>query len=396
MIGVMPAYCLEIHSGYRCRHAGRCCTARWDIPIEADAAHAVELWFRGRSAERPFKPGGAPAGYAAVLSRRPDGRCVFFDRRPDGSCDVHRELGEERLPSACRHFPRIALTDSRGTFVTLSHYCPTAAELLFSGGILTTVQAPATLSLEGTIEGLNASDALPPLLRPGMLMDLDSYHAWEQAALRVLNDGRIHASDALDNIAAATARLEGWAPGGTPLIDAVHSAFCGGNSEEVRLEPALDEAGGGPPPVDGPDATAALWALALDAVPEGLPRPETISLTERGFRDAACVLDEHDAVVRAYLSARLFGNWMAYYGRGLSDVVWYLRTHRAVLQVEVARRRAECAERRALLLEAIRAADLLMVHLAGIGRLARLLRELEAGSWKLGASRKLEAGSSKP
>ena len=378
MIGLMAAYCLAIHGSYGCRHAGACCTAGWDIPIEADAARTVEVWFRGRSAERPFRAGGAPAGYAAVLSRRDDGGCVFFERRTGGSCGVHRELGEDRLPSACRHFPRVALTDRRGTFVTLSHYCPTAAELLFSNGALTSVEAPPRLSLDGTVEGLNATEALPPLLRPGILMDLEAYDAWEQAALGVLRTGRLHATDALDAIAAATARIERWVPGGTSLVDAVRGAFCEG---EVRLKP---------------DTTRTeLWTLARDAVPEGLPRPERMAFRERQHREASCVLREYDAAARAYLAARLFGNWMAYHGRGLPDIVAFLQVHHAVLQVEVARRLSDDAvvDRRALLLESIRAADLLMVHLVDISRLAQLMKTLPASSFRLPASGKLSAES---
>ena len=46
-------------------------------------------------------------------------------------CIVHRDLGEPHLPTTCRHFPRVAVQDRRGTFVSLSHFCPTAASMLF-------------------------------------------------------------------------------------------------------------------------------------------------------------------------------------------------------------------------------------------------------------------------
>jgi len=70
-------------------------------------------------------------------------------------------------------FPRIVLHDARGTFISLSHFCPTAASLLFeSTGEAVIVQAPAALSDIGELDGLDARHVWPPLLRPNMLMDL--------------------------------------------------------------------------------------------------------------------------------------------------------------------------------------------------------------------------------
>ena len=60
-------------------------------------------------------------------------------------CAIHRVLGHDALPSACRHFPRAAVTDDLGTFVTLSHFCPTAASMLFRDDVeLSIVEAPAS------------------------------------------------------------------------------------------------------------------------------------------------------------------------------------------------------------------------------------------------------------
>ena len=55
-----------------------------------------------------------------------------------------------------------------------------------------------------TLEGLDARDALPPLLRPGMLTDLDGYDAWEQRAIGVLARGDLTAEQALARIERAT------------------------------------------------------------------------------------------------------------------------------------------------------------------------------------------------
>jgi hypothetical protein len=68
---------------------------------------------------------------------------VFYEHETH-LCGVHRALGEGALPATCRIFPRIALTDARGTFITLSHYCPTAAAMLFRTDVpLEIVESPA-------------------------------------------------------------------------------------------------------------------------------------------------------------------------------------------------------------------------------------------------------------
>ena len=45
-------------------------------------------------------------------------------------------VGEPMLPATCGHFPRLAVRDARGTFVSLSHFCPTAAATLFREDVL--------------------------------------------------------------------------------------------------------------------------------------------------------------------------------------------------------------------------------------------------------------------
>src|SRR6185436_6391704 len=122
----------------------------------------------------------------SILATREDGACVFFEPLAGRLCAVHRTVGPRLLPSACRNFPRIALRDPRGVFVTLSHYCPTAARLLLRDQDLAIVDAPASITLDGEVEGLDATGVLPPLLRQGMLMSLDAYDTWEREAVATL------------------------------------------------------------------------------------------------------------------------------------------------------------------------------------------------------------------
>jgi len=183
MIAFMAAFCLSIHARYQCRHAGACCQ-NWTLPAEP---HVVEF-----VKQRGLRPRGV-TGPLFVSSRKPDPRdgamdiardnngvCVFFEHDAGRLCVIHREAGIDALPSACRHFPRKFLRDGRGTFISLSHFCPTAAILLVGSPPLRTVEAAPPLMLDDPIEGLDARDALPPLLRPGILCDLEGYAAWER------------------------------------------------------------------------------------------------------------------------------------------------------------------------------------------------------------------------
>ena len=186
---VVPVFVLSIHADYACRHSGACCTAGWRIPVE----RACEERLVGAGVP-PVTNGGTRRfvrdGALTMLALAADGSCVCFDpeaqQRP--ACAIHRALGHEALPSACAHFPRVAVTDDRATAVTLSHFCPTAAAMLFRDMQLSIVEAPPSFNSVREYEGLDARGVLPPLLRPGMLMDLESHHAWERHVVRVLDD----------------------------------------------------------------------------------------------------------------------------------------------------------------------------------------------------------------
>src|SRR5205823_14603361 len=86
--------------------------------------------------------GGLPDETAALVARGAAGDCVFY-RRHSGLCVIHRDLGQPMLPAACRHFPRLAVRDARGTFISLTHRCPPAAALLFRDDVpIEIVEAP--------------------------------------------------------------------------------------------------------------------------------------------------------------------------------------------------------------------------------------------------------------
>ena len=151
-----------------------------------------------------------------------DGACVFFDRDDGRLCAIHRELGADALPERVPAVPaRRRSTTRAARRISLSHFCPTAAALLVRRRTrdFAIVAAPP-LALGGDAEGLDARDALPPLLAPGMLMDLDGYDAWERArASRVLGRGDARrAPRALDRDRRRDARgCSDWRPERGPL-----------------------------------------------------------------------------------------------------------------------------------------------------------------------------------
>src|SRR4030095_8008646 len=187
MLAVMSVYSLSIHADYRCRHSGACCTADWDVPVEVPLYRTLdEALSAGTVAPAGRLDGNSavlivedqlPHDAAAMVARTATGDCVFYPRN-SGLCVIHRDLGEPMLPATCRHFPRLAVRDGRGTFISLTHYCPTAAASLFRDDVeIEIIQSPRAFP-PADYEGLRVDpEAWPPLLHPRMLMDPDGYSA---------------------------------------------------------------------------------------------------------------------------------------------------------------------------------------------------------------------------
>jgi hypothetical protein len=301
-----------------------------------------------------------------VLSLQTDGSCVAFETGDENRlhlCAIHHALGHEALPAACRQFPRVSLTDARGTFVTLSHYCPTAASLLFRTDVpLAIVDAPAGSRMADEHEGLDARDALPPLLRPDLLMDLDSYGLWEAHAIEVLANDRRSPEQALARLAHEVELLRAWTPGEGALASHVTA---------ISTIPDVSSAGYREP---GAGIEAVVDAIPVDLRPWHVPVD--------GTGDAALVEPAWPFLaqpLRQYLAARLLGTWIAYQGRGLRTVVRYLATALAVVRHEATRICAAACQPldRERLVEAIRAADDLLVHRADSLVLSRELSRIE-------------------
>jgi Fe-S-cluster containining protein len=354
-------YALSIHAAYRCRHSGRCCTADWDVPVELPVYRSLsEALAVGRlrvveaaDGLAPFVLGpDLPDEAAAMLERTAGGDCVFFERG-SGLCAVHRDVGHAALPATCRHFPRVAVRDRRGTFITLSHFCPTAASMLFRDDVPLAIVANPEAFPPGDYEGLAVGDDdFPPLLHPRMLIDGEGYAAWEAHMVSRCADMSRSPETVLATLGRDARLLRGWGPGGSSLPEAVHAL-----------------------PRDWVDTPAPCTlgdslerhADAMAAVPPDLrPEPDAAGLSEAfdGFvRPAWSGLG---AAINRFIAAKAFASWTAYQGRGVCTIVSGLDAAVSILRVEASRQCRNAARPldRDLLLEAFRATDFILNHLA--------------------------------
>jgi hypothetical protein len=338
----VSVYALSFHANYACRHSGACCTAGWSIPVE---------------------PRLLPLLGVDVLVPKRDGACVHFDT---GSrlCVVQRDHGERMLPGSCYQFPRRALIDDRGTFIALSNFCPTAAMLLCETdtpfGI---VGSPIAFPGGRLYEGIDARGQWPPLVRPGVLFDLESYSRWEQFIMSTLASGG-DVDVALARMAEAAETLRRWTPDRGPFEEwAAH---------------ALHQ------PVTGNDAlnryhrfrTIETYNQLRQFVPDGL------MASGPALCDSAVpALDGRDnqATVCRYLASKAFGSWAAYEGYGIRTLVAELVVSDLVLRVECGRSSRASGQPldRSLMIEAVRQSDLFLVHLIDRPRMIEWLGEIE-------------------
>jgi hypothetical protein len=174
------------------------------------------------------------------------------------------------------------------------------------------VSNPPAFPGDATYEGMDARGALPPLLVPDVLMDLESYTAWEREAVGLFARDDLNAHQALGALASATAALCRWRPGGAPLLDTVAQAFD-------RQRPARG---------------AARSDLRLS-------RP-----------------------LRRYAAAKIFASWTAYQADRLSEVVILARKALKVVSTEAERicKESGRAMDESVLHEAAQAADYRLLH----------------------------------
>lgn len=358
----LPVYALSLHADYRCHRSGICCTSDWDVPVELALYRRLE----DALAIGRIQPAAAPAAGDALLltgeelpddagamvARTSAGDCVFY-HRGSGLCVIHRDAGQGELPATCRHFPRLALRDGRGTSITLTHYCPTAAAMLFRNDVaLEVVEAPPAFP-PAEYDGLIITPAdWPPLLHPRMLMDLPGYSAWERHMVTRCATSTLSAESVIATLERDARVLRGYEPGRGSLRDAIAALPPDGVPADRHSDLA---------------ASLALFAEAMRAVPDDLlPEPD-----EQGLPDAyaAGVVEPwpaFQAPLKRYLATKAFASWTAYQGRGVLTIVRGLEAALALVRVEAARqcRDAQRALDADLLREAFRQADFVLNHLA--------------------------------
>jgi Fe-S-cluster containining protein len=434
---VIDIFALGPHAAWRCRHSGACCTSNW--PIDIDAPRRDRLAAAVRDGAIALPPGAAPfethdeetdaasvvpsnasarqpridgategggAGSGAhpiILGRTPHGACVFHDGEAR-RCRVHGALGHAALPLACRQFPRVCLTDPRGVRVSLSHYCPSAAARLFDEALpLTIVRAPDAFPAGGEYDGLDARDAFPPLLRPGVLMDWETVDALEQLGVALFAAETASPRAALDRFAAICEALRGWRAADGPMAGRLRAIAADTAGAAGAAEPA-DAAGAAGSPASGGVMSASYeeQAALLDW-PEILKRDAEVRASDPAPHDdtfgpaaaseemrirsaylsrVAPVWGTFTRPVCRYLAARLFGGWCWYQGQGLRSLVRSLDAALSVLQIEAARQMGDDGSMldREQLREAIRQTDLRLLHLASPDALAARWSDAEQDS----------------
>ncbi len=100
---------------------------------------------------------------------------------------------------------------------------------------------------------------------------------------------------------------------------------------------------------------------------------------ERWDERVGRAFDRYDSAMKNFVAARLFANWIAYQGRGLHSVVQWARAAAALARHHVLRR-ALASDRPtapADFIEAVRMADLLLLHVIDTHAFARALALLE-------------------
>lgn len=306
----MKYFWLNFHLNYACRHSGMCCTSGWPIPVERTSIAAIDETIARKVIPLQVVPwyvpsADAPDEVAGMLSVRANGHCVFFEAGESG-CAIH-----DVKPAGCVHFPYVCLIDQRGVHVTLSHYCPTAAAMLFEHNEpIAIVDGPAPNG-DGEVEGLDARESLPPKIAgPGerpQLMSWGDLDAWQR-----------------DQV--ATARVGDFASDDVELFDRARAAV--------------------PPPWTWPEAPPKVESLWWSLV---APKWQFFS----------------DTLTR-YAAAKAYASWSLYLGDGIEAAERSARIAAAVLRIEAARQCAWSGQEldRELLTEAIRQADLLLVHYA--------------------------------
>ena len=349
---------------YACAHTGSCCRAGWPIPIEST------LLDRLRDADaggRLTALSGGTWEEHGILCHTPESTCVFHEiatGRP--GCRLEIEVGAAGLPHSCRQFPRILLRDSSGWHLSLSAWCGTAARLIASGQTVTH-RSPPDLDYGATflsfahisvsprvhVEGLDAHDAWPPLLRPGVLAGHDAYAQWEEGLLtRYLGRGEATLARRLADAIDWTERVRNWRPEGLALSALIAETTEGHLSDDTRIWHMPDSV----------DPEGVLRALMNYVPPDWRVADWPHGLIDADLAGHCLTAADVEASLARYLGTRLMASWVAYQGQGLRSVLASLVSAYA-LAVLALSRTGTGGVTFGRMTSALRASDWLLLHL---------------------------------
>jgi hypothetical protein len=200
-----------------------------------------------------------------------------------------------------------------------------------------------------------------------MLMDADSYTAWEQHMVARCADVARQPESILATLVRDAMAIGQWKPGAFTLVEAIAAL----PADFVEAAPAATLIG-----------SLDFFHEVLTAVPDEFrPEPDEQDLDAAFIRWVAPQWFRFHAPLNRYIAAKAFASWTAYQGRGVATIVRGIEAAVALVREEAARR---CRDAHRLLdadllLEAFRRADFLLNHLAVGEDLAHNWSRIESG-----------------
>ena len=189
---------------------------------------------------------------------------------------------------------------------------------------------------------------------PRVLFDLATYSRWERFVVNSL-DGDAPVDDAFAAIADAAEGVRAWTPERGTLAAWTETVLS--STTPTGAARALDCYS---PLIEG------AYARVCRMVPAGLPAPDPPNGLDRAWDEYVRPAWPRAArAVRRYCATKAFGGWSAYQSKGMRTLIAEMLVSEQVLRVEAARdcQNAKRPLDRELLIDAIRAADRLLVHL---------------------------------
>ena len=203
-------------------------------------------------------------------------------------------------------------------------------------------------------------------------MSWAAHERLEQHAVLRLADESGPVAQALADFAQHAEALRGWSLGDGPF-DAFVSSVLERPARGCEVDAGLA-------------AALADWERVARAVPGRIPAPDSprAPVEAYGLERAQAALDDGWERLRRpvgrWLAAKAFASWIALQGGGVRTTALGLRVAHSVLRAEAAREAAatRAAPSKESLKQAVRRADLLLLHLVDPQALARDLSRCEA------------------